>query len=760
VDNGELINRRCSPATTTTSSASAVATSGKNNPTPSNTGSMTSPTAYARLIDHRADIFVCQHCDDAHPTTPTVPDRARPDSHFLRYVIDCVFTCRVRVLRSGLPERRYRPAEGSEWQDDWPPPTITVVPHEVTGRPVPGRCRRPTMPVRGPPSPERGYMSAGHPHHWIRSSVTVEAPEPDPDGGPAGDPQPVHPPTTMTTRTGLTVVLWLMVTLIAGSAVGGVWALWPRQSAATIGRLPTDAVHADPFEAVVLAVSQGCPGAGAPAAPAPRTRTRTPVAATHPATGTTEQDRQADLALQQALQLAAAAGGDDISAPADTTATPGTSRSRPAEQVPTGSTPAGDSGASVPGGNITVGGAAAGGVIAGAGSPSTTMLGGDDAAVVTDSSCLMIRARLLAGPDKGTMHDVPVPHQVLSGGLTVGQRVSLARLAARPGAAVTYEWGDYSRQQPLTVLAIVFLAVVLLVARWRGITALLGLGLGYLTIAEFMLPALRAGRDPLQVALCGSVTIIVVILYVAHGVTAKTTTALLGTVSGLAVAAGLAWWASAAAHLNGLSNEDNLSLSTLPGAGLRGVILCGLVLASLGVLNDVTVTQASAVWEIAAHAPDLGMKRLFASGMRIGRDHLASTVYTIAFAYAGTALPTLMLVEMFSTPWQQVLTGGQIAEEVVRTLVGAIGLVLAIPLTTLIAVITVAAGTRRLPTTASGHPDLPQPGRPPSQSGRSGQVNSVDVQAEATAGVDMRPEQETGPTSGLDREAVCPGPFA
>jgi uncharacterized membrane protein len=189
----------------------------------------------------------------------------------------------------------------------------------------------------------------------------------------------------------------------------------------------------------------------------------------------------------------------------------------------------------------------------------------------------------------------------------------------------------------------------------------------------------------------------VVILYVAHGVSAKTTTALLGTVFGVGASAGLSWWASSAAHLDGLGNEDYLSLGTLPGAGLRGVILCGLVLASLGVMNDVTVTQASAVWEVAAHAPHLGTRGLFRSGMRIGRDHLASTVYTIAFAYAGTALPTLMLVEVFATPWLQVLTSGQIAEEVVRTLVGAIGLVLAVPLTTLVAAVIVAAGTRRTP---------------------------------------------------------------
>ncbi|HEX2806722.1 MAG TPA: YibE/F family protein [Kineosporiaceae bacterium] len=328
-------------------------------------------------------------------------------------------------------------------------------------------------------------------------------------------------------------------------------------------------------------------------------------------------------------------------------------------------------------------------------------LGGDDSGLVTDASCLIVQARLLAGPQAGTVQPVPVTGQVVSGGLHAGDRVTLARFPADAGMPTTYGWVDYSRQRPLSVLALGFVLIVLAVARWRGITALVGLGLGYLTIGQFMLPALRAGQNPLGVALTGSVTIMVVILYVAHGFSAKTTTALLGTVFGLAAASSLAWWASGAAHLDGLATDDNLSLTTLPGGGLRGVILCGTVLAGLGVLNDVTVTQASAVWELAAHAPHLRVRGLFTSGMRIGRDHLASTVYTLAFAYAGVALPTLMLVEMFQTPWLQVATSGQVAEEVVRTLVGAIGLVLAIPLTTLVAALVVSIGSHP----RSGPPD-------------------------------------------------------
>jgi len=211
-------------------------------------------------------------------------------------------------------------------------------------------------------------------------------------------------------------------------------------------------------------------------------------------------------------------------------------------------------------------------------------------------------------------------------------------------------------------------------------------------IIGFMLPALRQGENAVAVALSGSTAIMVVILYLAHGISMKTTTALLGTIFGLGLTAALGWAAASAAHLTGLSSEDDYTLSTLTGGtDLSGIVLCGIIVAGLGVLNDVTITQSSAVWELRRQVPSTPRRELFRSGMRVGRDHLASTVYTIAFAYAGAALPTLLLIEIYSQPLRQVLTGSSIAEEVVRTGVGAIGLIAAIPLTTAIAAASLAA---------------------------------------------------------------------
>jgi uncharacterized membrane protein len=160
---------------------------------------------------------------------------------------------------------------------------------------------------------------------------------------------------------------------------------------------------------------------------------------------------------------------------------------------------------------------------------------------------------------------------------------------------------------------------------------------------------------------------------------------LLGTFAGIALVAALAWWMIPAARLTPDAHEGMYFLShSIPGLSLRGVTLCGIVLAGVGVLNDVTITQASAVWELAGAAPHDRRRTLFTRGMRIGRDHIASTVYTIAFAYVGTALGVLLLVSLYDHSLADILTFEEISQEIVRTLVASIGLVLAIPLTTAI----------------------------------------------------------------------------
>ncbi|WP_084130680.1 YibE/F family protein [Demequina sp. NBRC 110055] len=251
-------------------------------------------------------------------------------------------------------------------------------------------------------------------------------------------------------------------------------------------------------------------------------------------------------------------------------------------------------------------------------------------------------------------------------------------------------FGDFERGSPMLLLLVVYVLLVVAIARWRGLGALLGLLAAFGVVIFFTVPALFDGANPLVVALVTGAGALFVLLYLAHGVNARTTTAYLGTLAGLLITALLAWWAVGASRLTGIWSEDGTHLELAGRAvDLQGLVLCGIIIAGLGVLNDVTVTQSSAVWELRAARPDISRWSLFARGMRIGRDHIASTVYTIAFAYVGAALPTLMLVTLYDNSLATTLTSAEIAEEVVRTLVTSIGLVLAVPLTTGIAALVV-----------------------------------------------------------------------
>ena len=254
--------------------------------------------------------------------------------------------------------------------------------------------------------------------------------------------------------------------------------------------------------------------------------------------------------------------------------------------------------------------------------------------------------------------------------------------------AAPYVFMEHQRELPLALLAGAYVLVVLLVARWRGLAAIAGLGVAFAVFLGFTFPALLAGKDAMAVALVTSSAVMLVVLYLAHGLTTRTSVALLGTLAGLALTAAIGTWATSASKITGATSETAQMLPSMAaGVDLQGIALCGLVLAGMGVLNDVTITQASAVWELRALAPLASRRALFARAMRIGRDHIASTVYTIAFAYVGAALPLLLTVWLLDQSPVTALTSGEIAEEIVRTLVGSIGLVLAIPITTAIAAV-------------------------------------------------------------------------
>ncbi|MFN3542961.1 MAG: YibE/F family protein, partial [Rhodococcus sp. (in: high G+C Gram-positive bacteria)] len=230
--------------------------------------------------------------------------------------------------------------------------------------------------------------------------------------------------------------------------------------------------------------------------------------------------------------------------------------------------------------------------------------------------------------------------------------------------------------------------VICVVARWRGFRALVGLLIAFAVLVVFMLPALLDGAPAIPVALVAGAVILYAVLYLAHGVNLRTSSALLGTLTSMAVAAVLSYVAIRMTHLTGLSEEQNTAVQTYIGnVSVTGLLLAGFIIGSLGVLNDVTITQASAAFELASVDETASRREIFTATMRVGRDHIASTVYTLVLAYAGGALPLLLLFSVADRSIQDVLTGDSVAIEIVRSAVGGVALALSVPLTTAIAVL-------------------------------------------------------------------------
>lgn len=294
----------------------------------------------------------------------------------------------------------------------------------------------------------------------------------------------------------------------------------------------------------------------------------------------------------------------------------------------------------------------------------------------------LVCVKVLEGQWKGKVVPVRVPEESRSA-IRIGTAVWMIYDTDAMATGTPFLFTDIKRGNALAIMGLLYVIIVVAVAGKRGFLALLGLAASTLVIVFFILPSLMAGKPPMLVTLVGVGAIMFLSVYLAHGITIRTTTALLGTLLGLIVTVLLAYAGTRAAGLSGASDEDALILGTqLPALGLPSLFICGIVVAGLGALNDVTITQASAVWELDETDPQMPRRKLFSRAMRIGRDHIASTVYTLAFAYVGTALPTLILAMLSQRPFLELLTVSQIAEEIVRTLVASIGLVLAIPATT------------------------------------------------------------------------------
>lgn len=267
----------------------------------------------------------------------------------------------------------------------------------------------------------------------------------------------------------------------------------------------------------------------------------------------------------------------------------------------------------------------------------------------------------------------------------VGDEVRVAK-ASFGGVAPTYSVIDFERRAPMLWLALAFVALVILFGRLRGVLSLIGLVLSLVGVVVFIVPAILDGRPPLAVALVGSMAVMLITILLSHGRGPKSLAAILGTAASLLLVGLLASLATGVTNLTGFSSEEAALLAVNdPGLSISGLLVAGIVIGALGVLDDVTISQASTVMALRAAAPEEGFGSLYRRAIEVGRDHVSATVNTLVLAYVGSSLPLLLIFGVGELGAWDTVNLEIVAKEVVAMLVGSIGIIAAVPLTTALA---------------------------------------------------------------------------
>ena len=301
----------------------------------------------------------------------------------------------------------------------------------------------------------------------------------------------------------------------------------------------------------------------------------------------------------------------------------------------------------------------------------------------------LLRVKLLDGEYAGIPMEVDYgKRQIHPEGVRfeVGD-VIIVSLSQGPDGMLNAYFADYVRTPMLGWLALAFAAAIIVTGKWKGVRSLLAMSFSLFVIIQYIIPHILTGEDPVRVSIIGAAILLTATLYVTYGWTLKTHASVLGMILVLVLTGTLAWLAIQLTRLSGTGTEEALFLIQMSSVtiNLRGLVLGGMIIGALGVLDDLVTTQSSAVFELHATDETLGFRDLVRRAMRIGQDHVAATVNTLVLAYAGASLPTLLMFSLNRGNYLTLLNYEFIAEEVVRTLVGSLGLIAAVPITTAIA---------------------------------------------------------------------------
>jgi uncharacterized membrane protein len=300
----------------------------------------------------------------------------------------------------------------------------------------------------------------------------------------------------------------------------------------------------------------------------------------------------------------------------------------------------------------------------------------------TTANVQELRILLLDGSQKGLV--VPLENDLIM--LKKGDEIFVNHLSAIDGTEY-YTFKDIERRGPLVVLIVVFIGLVIWLSGMQGVRAVLSLGLSFAAIIFLLIPALLKGYSPALSSLVISGLVLSATLFLTHGFKPRVVITFFGTFGAVFITCLLAWIWVVWMRFTGFSDDTSVYLNLATGGtiNLSGLLLGGIIIGLLGVLDDVSITQASVVQELKGANPKLGFKQLYTKALRVGKDHVGSLVNTLALAYAGASLPLILLYSYSASPLMVIVNQEVIAAEILRIVVGSIGLILAVPLTTALA---------------------------------------------------------------------------
>ena len=324
--------------------------------------------------------------------------------------------------------------------------------------------------------------------------------------------------------------------------------------------------------------------------------------------------------------------------------------------------------------------------------------------------CRRVTVELLGGEDEGERTSFTVGDLGEGSNATVGDRVRVHANPVPPEAGIggvtvdPYVFADFERRAPLGILFAIFAGLVIVTGRIRGLRALIGLIASLGIVVFFLVPAILDGKTPETVALIGAFAVMLVTIPLAHGLGVKTLAACLGTSVSLVLTLVLADVFTDLAHLTGFASEEAIYIRAVAeGISIQGLLLAGMIIAALGVLDDLTVSQASTVLALQRANPAQGFGELFRGAVAVGHDHIAATVNTLVLAYVGASLPVLLIFSFSGVTFSDAVNTEAVASQIVAMLVGSIGLIAAVPVTTALAALLATRVRTPAPAHAQAH---------------------------------------------------------